>query len=155
MAWILLPARGVMLIAERGAGATRNDVPLRTAAARSTPVHHPDRLVAVLKTKYLDAATREHVLARADGLGAWSAGSGCAATEYHDLVAGPTDAIFWGQTHPWDHAPGCLIVTEAGGVAARWDGDAYHPGVPGFGLTVAQDPSRWAALQAEVGPPTS
>lgn len=154
MAWILLPARGVMLIAERGAGATSNGADLRPAAATgSTPVDGPDQLVAVLKTKYLDAKTRAHVLARADGLGGWSVGTGCAATEYHDLVAGPTDAIFWGQTHPWDHAPGCLIVTEAGGVAARWNGEAYRPAPPGFGLTVARDPSRWETLQAELGPP--
>ena len=42
-------------------------------------------------------------------------------------------ALFW-RTLPWDHAPGVLLLREAGGVVRRLDGGAVPPGRrPGTG----------------------
>ena len=50
--------------------------------------------------------------------------------------------LFW-RTLPWDHAPGVLLVREAGGVARRFDGAEYHPADDDKGLLVAADERTW------------
>lgn len=145
MAWIYLPATQTMLSAERGSGTWRND----------TPTHSSDRtdnvadLVAVLKTRYLTPADREQIETSAPLLGAHSSGTSCAATDYDNVMTGETDFILWGLTHAWDHAPGCLLLEEAGGTVARLDGSPYRPGDGRFGLLVARGPQTWALAQHE------
>jgi fructose-1,6-bisphosphatase/inositol monophosphatase family enzyme len=65
--------------------------------------------------------------------------------EYPQLAIGEQEFILYWRTLPWDHAPGSLIVTEAGGVSARLDGSDYRPDPPGGedGLLVACDPAVW------------
>jgi fructose-1,6-bisphosphatase/inositol monophosphatase family enzyme len=71
-----------------------------------------------------------------------------AAVGYVSLLEGTADvALFW-RTHPWDHAPGSLLVEEAGGAARRLDGSAYRPGDDGAGLLSVRDERTWEALRA-------
>lgn len=48
---------------------------------------------------------------------------------------------------PWDHLAGTLIVQEAGGHVARFDGSPYLPSHTDGGLLVATDPDSWVALR--------
>ena len=51
----------------------------------------------------------------------------CAAEQYPRLVLGQNDIALFERILPWDHVPGALFVTEAGGVIARPDGSALRP----------------------------
>jgi fructose-1,6-bisphosphatase/inositol monophosphatase family enzyme len=51
-------------------------------------------------------------------------------------------ALFW-RTHVWDHAPGALILQEAGGRVARFDGSDYAVTQTGKGLLAAATPQMW------------
>jgi len=85
----------------------------------------------------------------ASGLGTrFEVGSGCAGIEYPALVAGIWSSIFFWRTWPWDHVPGCLLVTEAGGHVARLDGSAYSPGDGRRGLLVASHEGEWSRVRA-------
>lgn len=49
----------------------------------------------------------------------------CCGVDYPRLVEGAADyALFW-RPQPWDHAPGALLLTEAGGVVGALDGSPY------------------------------
>jgi fructose-1,6-bisphosphatase/inositol monophosphatase family enzyme len=49
----------------------------------------------------------------------------CAGVDYTRCIDGTQDfALFW-RSLPWDHAPGALILTEAGGWAGWMDGTPY------------------------------
>ncbi len=52
------------------------------------------------------------------------------------------------QSMPWDDAAGVLAYEEAGGYAARWNGQAYSPAVYDQGLALAPDKDSWLGLKA-------
>ena len=63
------------------------------------------------------------------------------AAEYPAVAQGDRHfALFW-RTLAWDHAPGALLLREAGGSVMRWDGSAYLPAIPGEGLLIARNPA--------------
>lgn len=47
--------------------------------------------------------------------------------DFPHLVEGDVDYVLYAGTKPWDHAPGALLVTEAGGAIGTLDGGAYDP----------------------------
>ncbi len=51
--------------------------------------------------------------------------SGCAALEYTNLAQGQKDFVVYHRLLPWDHAPGALVLSEAGGNTVHLDGSAY------------------------------
>jgi len=72
----------------------------------------------------------------------------CAAHEYRLLAAGAVHGALYNKLMPWDHLPGVLLLEEAGGHAARFDGSAYAPGMTSGGLICAPDRAAWGALRA-------
>ena len=48
-------------------------------------------------------------------------------------------ALYW-RTLVWDHAPGALLLTEAGGSVTHLDGTPYRPTRSKTGLLLAQNP---------------
>lgn len=71
----------------------------------------------------------------------------CAGAEYMALARGELDFALFTKLAPWDHAPGTLLLTEAGGVARLFDGRAYTPAIRnGQGLLLAPDPASWTRL---------
>ena len=65
----------------------------------------------------------------------------CAGYEYPLIATGERDfALYW-RTLIWDHAPGALVLSEAGGCVIHLDGARYDPLTPRSGLIVAYDPS--------------
>jgi len=51
------------------------------------------------------------------------------------------------RTYPWDHLPGCLIHTEAGGYQARFDGNRYSPLELTEGLVATPNKSIWEKIR--------
>ena len=67
----------------------------------------------------------------------------CAAEQYPRLCLGENDITVFHRTWPWDHAPGSLFLTEAGGRIARFDGSDYRLGDGKTGLLATSSPALW------------
>jgi fructose-1,6-bisphosphatase/inositol monophosphatase family enzyme len=135
--WIFDPVRDRMCHAERGAGAFIDGTPLRT---RGSGAAIP---IAGLSTRYLPPDLREQVEARAEGRLRCVGIPRCAAEQYPRVMLGENDlALFW-RTWAWDHAAGVMILEEAGGHAARFDGTPYRVTQRETGLLVAATPALW------------
>lgn len=70
----------------------------------------------------------------------------CSAHEYRTLAQGGTDFVLSPSLNPWDHAAGCLIVEEAGGVARLLDGTPYRPGLREGRLLTARSEPLWRSV---------
>jgi fructose-1,6-bisphosphatase/inositol monophosphatase family enzyme len=115
---IYLPLTDQLFLAERGAGAYVDGVRI--------PPRSPS--VGVLSgTAYVrympEAPARE--LTRRAAQHQQVPGVICAAHEYTQVALGLKDYVHYYRLLPWDHAPGALIVREAGGVARHPDGRDY------------------------------
>jgi fructose-1,6-bisphosphatase/inositol monophosphatase family enzyme len=147
-AWILRPADDSVYVAEVGSGAWRNGVRvLREPASNRTA-----ELRGVAHTHYLDSVRRARVRAAAALFGELGPGTSCAGIDYTQVVDGEVDFVLTWRTLPWDHAPGALLLTEAGGVARRPDGSDYRPGDDLTGLLTAADDRCWQVVRALVLP---
>lgn len=118
-AWILLPARGAMFVAEAGSGTRLNDLPVRVPARAADPP-----LAGSLFTRYMPPDVRAAVESEAAGLERLP-DSHCAAIEYTETLKGDKDLLVYYRLLPWDHAAPALILTEAGGVVRHLDGSPY------------------------------
>lgn len=116
--WIYQPAHDCLYHAERGAGAFCNDRPIR---ARGTG---KEGRVGAFPTRHAAPEHQALIDAKKASTGTALPGLLCAGVDYTRCIDGTQDfAMFW-RSLPWDHAPGALILTEAGG----WAG--WHDGVP-------------------------
>lgn len=70
----------------------------------------------------------------------------CSAFDYVDLITGRAQFALNHTIKPWDHAAGVLMVTEAGGYAAKLDGSPYAPTDSEGGLLLAPDADTWRAV---------
>jgi fructose-1,6-bisphosphatase/inositol monophosphatase family enzyme len=71
----------------------------------------------------------------------------CAGAEYVRLALGEQHFAIFTKLAPWDHAPGALIVQEAGGIARLYDGRTYAPNVAdAAALLLAPDAATWQTL---------
>lgn len=73
-----------------------------------------------------------------------------AAHDYRTFASGHLHFLQFFKLHPWDHAPGALIASEAGGYVAKFDGSSYMPDDRSGGLLVASDKDSWHALRQHV-----
>jgi fructose-1,6-bisphosphatase/inositol monophosphatase family enzyme len=129
------PVPDTIATAEAGSGAYVDGV-RRTMATE--PLTMGELRGSVL-TKYLPSEMRERVAAGLSGIGKALPGHHCAAREYPDVVRDVQQFAFFWRAHPWDHAPGALLIREAGGVLRRFDGSDYVVGANGPGLIAARD----------------
>jgi fructose-1,6-bisphosphatase/inositol monophosphatase family enzyme len=143
-AWIWRPLQDEAWVAQRGAGTTCNGdrLPVQALSRRA------GRPRGAVRLRFLDEEHRAHAEAGSRGLGEILPGTGCAGFEYPEIVTGWQDFVLFRRTLPWDHAPGTLILQEAGGIARRWDGSDYAPGDGKEGLIAAADETSWAAAEA-------
>ncbi len=107
--WILYPVDGRCLVAEKGAGATFGGERLGPHAAKPFPAAHGDYSATYVKEPFRSAFDK--VAERCAG----HHSGRCSAYAYGDLARGLLDFTFYCKLSPWDHAPGQLIVEEAGG----------------------------------------
>src|SRR5690606_6806324 len=114
--WILLPEHADSLVAEKGAGAWCGSARLRTA---ETGDRHAD---------WRGTTTDIRPAGRTiSGLGPIGRSSACAGVDYFDLARAEFDFAIFSPVKPWDHAPGTLLVQEAGGTVISDSGTGYRP----------------------------
>lgn len=99
--------------------------------------------VAGISLLFMDAAQRAATKDKAAGHLAMVDIPRCAAEQYPRIVLGVNDMALFERTLPWDHAPGVLFVTEAGGMALRADGSPYRVTDRRTGLLAAASPALW------------
>lgn len=141
-AWLLDPLTDTLIAAEQGAGAWRDGVRVSPAA----PAAAAGDWRGIASRLFLPERGHAIVDAVAAAVAEVSPSRRCAGAEYPLVATGAVDfAIYW-RTLAWDHAPGTLIVREAGGAVTRLDGTPYRPAAPGTGLIVARTPALAAAI---------
>jgi fructose-1,6-bisphosphatase/inositol monophosphatase family enzyme len=143
-AWILLPTESTIYVAESGSGAWRNAERIR----RNPAPRRTTELRGIVHTRYLSRELRARVQAAGTLFGSLGSGTSCAGIDYTELVDGAADFVLTWRTAPWDHAPGTLILAEAGGVARRVDGTDYAPADGRTGLLNAADDRCWHVARA-------
>ncbi|GAA0794912.1 inositol monophosphatase family protein [Spirilliplanes yamanashiensis] len=146
--WILDVPNDSLAVAEAGSGAYVDGVRLH---ARGDAPAAAELRGAVAMT-YLPDHLKAHVETRRDALGAVLPPLHCAGEEYPAVVAGRQDFVLFWRTLPWDHAPGALLVREAGGVVRRFDGSDYTVGDDRTGLLVAANDGIWHAARSVLLP---
>ena len=137
---IYQPMSGLVAAAESGSGVYLD-------GERVTLGHAPlkaDDLVASVHTRYLPEALREKVTSRLPRLGEVLPSRHCAGHDYPELLRGGHHFVLYWKSLPWDHAPGALMVREAGGVVRHFDGPQYDPTLPHPGLLVCRDDEVYA-----------
>ena len=135
--WILDPLTGRMCHAALGGGAFIDG---ERITARESGADKP---IAALAVYYLSAEQRADIAVRAEGQLTLVDIPRCAAEQYPRLVLGQNDISLFERSHPWDHAPGALLLNEAGGRLARRDGTPYIIGDKRTGLLGASSPRMW------------
>jgi len=135
--WILEPLDGRICHAALGGGAF---VDGERISARETGSALP---IAALAVYFMTPEKRADIQARAVGTLSLVDIPRCAAEQYPRLVLGQNDLAVFERTLPWDHAPGSLFLSEAGGRIARPDGSPYIVGDGRKGMLGAASPRLW------------
>jgi len=118
--WIYDAVHDVMAAAETGAGAV-----LDGRRVRLQPPVEPKRYSGCLHLGGYDrdlAATAARNFERVGPLLVLH----CAGLEYQMILQGRLHYALYRHTNPWDHAPGELLLREAGGYSSRLDGTPYR-----------------------------
>lgn len=135
-AWIYSPTAASMAYAGRGEGAWWNGQRVRLTDS-------PSALRGNVHTRFLPATWSETIRKRAEGRAELFPPSGSAGATYPLLLQRDIEFILYWRTLPWDHVPGALMIQEAGGHVARFDGRAYVPLEKRHGLLVAVNEEVW------------
>lgn len=143
-AWMLDPVTERLALTERGGGAWLNGNRVTTAKGSSSA----DQLRGAVFGRFMPPDIRSIVEARARNIGEQLPGYMCCGAEYPAIATGEEDfALYW-RTLPWDHAPGALFLTEAGGHVARPGGETYRAASGGGGLLAARCAESWDQAHA-------
>jgi fructose-1,6-bisphosphatase/inositol monophosphatase family enzyme len=115
-AWIWQPQHQLAYVAELGGGAWRNGERLVRPPAPPRP-------------EWRGVTSRRTWLGRAlaDDLRPMELTWVSCGIDYPHLAEGDADYVVYGRANPWDHVPGGLILTEAGGFLGTDSGEAYRP----------------------------
>lgn len=142
-AGIYLPLVGSVYLAERGLGAFCDGarIPPREPTAA--------QLAGTVYVRFMPEPAASEVASRAarhrqlpDVM--------CAAHEYAELSSGRKDYVHYYRLLPWDHAPGALIVREAGGVVRHPDGREYSVLDTKESTLAAPDEPTWQRARREL-----
>lgn len=146
------PVTGRVLLAERGGGAEMVERDGTRTRLRVAATAGLDAMEGSLNFRFIpDEGIRKAVRARADEiLPNRHYRRGCAAYDYRMLATAEWHFAFYWKNMPWDHAPGLLIHSEAGGYSRRMDGSIYRPSELGGGILAATDVDSWNALREPV-----
>jgi fructose-1,6-bisphosphatase/inositol monophosphatase family enzyme len=132
--WIWQPQHGTAYVAERGGGAWLNgrrlvrrpaQAPLRGVTSRRRWIGRSLGALPPLELTWV-----------------------CCGVDYGKLVEGAADYLVYSGTKPWDHAPGSLLLEEAGAVLGTFEGGPYRPQeAPPRGLVAAADRATYEQVQ--------
>ncbi|HYH11122.1 MAG TPA: inositol monophosphatase family protein, partial [Thermomicrobiales bacterium] len=141
--WIYRHSDSGLYVAERGGGAWRDGRRLTCPAERS----RPETLRGAVLQRFLTEAERTRIVPRLDRFERVTAGYTCSGFEYPAIVEGRQEFALFQRLLPWDHAPGVLLLTEAGGVARRPDGTPFTLDHTSRGLLLASSPVVWETVR--------
>ena len=119
-AWVLLPARHQMFVADAGGGAWLNGSRIHVPAA--APASLPR---GTLHQRYMSAALADAMAKSLAGKYVPVADLGCSAIEYTDILQGHQEFTTYYRLLPWDHAAPALVLTEGGGAVDHVSGKPY------------------------------
>jgi fructose-1,6-bisphosphatase/inositol monophosphatase family enzyme len=149
--WILDPLTDRIAVAERGGGSWidgRRVGPPGDAA-------QPNDLCGIVSDAFIPVDKAPLIARLRQAVGKVVPTVRCAGYEYPQVALGERDfALYW-RTLAWDHAPGVLFLTEAGGCVLHLDGLPYRPTAPRPGLLLARTPAIAAGLLEVVGCPAA
>jgi fructose-1,6-bisphosphatase/inositol monophosphatase family enzyme len=123
--WIWQPEHRQAWVAELGQGVRRNGEPL----ARQPAGEQPQGATSIWSRR------GRHPVGLPPLTGSWV----CCGVDYPKLMEGEVDYLLFGHTNAWDHLPGALMLSEAGGVVGHADGSAYTARSGGRGIVAASD----------------
>lgn len=136
LGWIYDPVEDVMAFAELGAGAEWGGEPLRIDNV-------PDQLTGRVNFGPIDNHHRPSVRKHLEAEYTLEKSMSCAGQEFLAMARGEVEFRFYNRLWAWDHAPGVLLVREAGRYVERQDGMPYRPTERTQGLLCAPDIDRW------------
>ena len=117
--WIYDPVHDVMAMAEKGSGAYLDGQQISLGADPAL-----ERLSGCLHLSGYDRDLAATAARNFDAVGPLLV-LHCAGLEYQVMLRGRLHYAVYLRTNPWDHAPGQLLLAEAGGHTARLDGSPY------------------------------
>jgi fructose-1,6-bisphosphatase/inositol monophosphatase family enzyme len=134
-AWIWQPQHELAFVAERGAGTWRHD------AEGTRRLTVPEHAEGGLRGR----TSRRKWIGRAlDGLEPMTLTWVSCGIDYPKVVEGEADYIVYAKSSPWDHVPGSLLLSEAGGMLGTTAGQAYSPrDLTPPGLVAAGSPAAY------------
>ncbi|PCI43919.1 MAG: inositol monophosphatase [Alphaproteobacteria bacterium] len=147
-AWIYLPVSDEITMAEKGAGAFIDGKRIKLAARK----FDPEKMIAAAHInrfpEKLKLMARENIKKFSRNRPAF-----CAGYDYIALTKGLKDFSIYYRTLPWDHLPGSLIFSEAGGyVRSLLDGETYTIHDKNKGLLSAVSKDQWYSIREMVFP---
>jgi fructose-1,6-bisphosphatase/inositol monophosphatase family enzyme len=142
-AGIYLPETDRVFLAERGLGTYLDGVRIEPRAA------HSGVLVGTAEVHFMAEEAGARLLARA-AAHRRIPGVICAAHEYTQIASGLKDYVHYCRLLPWDHAPGALIVREAGGVVRHPDGRDYDLFDKTESTLLSPDEGTWQRARSEL-----
>jgi fructose-1,6-bisphosphatase/inositol monophosphatase family enzyme len=142
--WIYDVPADRMLTAEKGAGAFIEGRRLKVAGPKP-----PNEARGFTGSRYFPKHLRPLIKSFVKDFEAVHTLS-CAGHEYIRLASGEYDFSIYNRIRPWDHLPGTLAVSEAGGFTTKWDGSAYTPQDDGGGLVNAANETLLEMLHEKI-----
>lgn len=142
------PQHGRTYMAETGGGTWRDGTRVRREPADPADL---SLLRGGVLRRFLDDDTRQAVDANASRFGDLKPATMCAGVEYPRIIEGQADFLLFWRTLAWDHAPGTLLLAEAGGVAVRPNGSPYRSDDDLLGLLAAADGATAEAVLDGLG----
>lgn len=142
------PQHGRTYTAELGSGAWCDGTRLRREP--SDPRDLASLRGAVLR-RFLPPSVKKAVEENESRFGDLTPRTTCAGVEYPRIVEAEADFLLFWRTLAWDHAPGALLLSEAGGVTMRPDGSSYRADDDKAGLLAAADAATAHAVLGGLG----
>ena len=136
-------------IAEKGSGAWYCKPDGSQERMFLRPSRPLSEMIGIANTGYFELETRRRLLNNLADVRLFTSYR-CSAHEYRLLCQGHVDFAMYAKLMPWDHLAGTLMVEEAGGYAARFDGSPYKPHHNEGGLILAADPDAWNELRQKI-----
>ena len=142
LGWIHDPLPNRTAVAEQGAGAWL--LGMRLIVPEPPP---EGGMTGLLNAWYFEEPRRAKIRAEAKMRFGTVDTLSCAGQDFLAQAQGRRHFSFYRRLWPWDHAPGTLLLREAGGVVERIDGTPYRAGDRVHGLLSAPNEETWSRLR--------